>query len=346
MRRRARLLTGALALLCALDLAGQAEAPYRPYEANARELAEADAYLAANLTPLPEGWRWRERAVPRGFVRTGEAGTPGQPTVLFIPGFTGVAEQYADYYDAWRARGWRVVSLDLPGQGGSVRRAGNPEKPWSGDFGRYAGAVTPVIEAEATKGPLVVVGESFGGHVALRALAEGAPADAAVLVVPALDAQTLDVPRRLALGTAHVAKALGFGDAYAAGTGPWAPKGGIGDGRCGDREDRLGVQGALYAHRPELRVGGPHWAWLSGLQTSGAALARPGALDDVTIPVTMIQAKDDMVVRNERAARACANMADCRLMVWGDTSHCLGVEEDTVRDRLHGVIAEAVEAAR
>ena len=37
MRRRARLLAGALVLLCALDLAGQAEAPYRPYEASAEE---------------------------------------------------------------------------------------------------------------------------------------------------------------------------------------------------------------------------------------------------------------------------------------------------------------------
>ena len=352
MRRgRGALAAGALGALCALDLAGQAERPYRPYEASAEERAAAEAYLAANLAALPDGWRWRERDVPDGRIRTGEAGPEGAPTVLFVPGFTGAAEQYAAYYAAWRARGWRVVSLDLPGQGGSARRRGNPEKPWSGDFGRYADAVAPVLAEEAARGPLVVVGESFGGHVALRALAEGARADAMVLVVPALDARTGEVPRALALGTAHAARAFGFGDAYAAGSGPWTPgafpgaREGGATGRCGDRMDRIGNQAALYALRPELRVSGPSWGWLAGLQASGARLARPGALDAVTIPVWMVQSGRDQVVRNGRARAACGRMPDCTLMVWDDTSHCLGVEEDEVQERLHGVIARAVAAA-
>ena len=346
--RRGWGLAAGIGALCVLNLLGQREAPYAPYAPTPEEVARADAYLAANLTPLPEGWTWRERAVPGGFVRTGEAGEPGQPTVLFVPGFTGTAEQYADYYAAWRARGWRVVSLDLPGQGGSMRRRTNPEKPWSGDFGAYAAAIRPVMEEEAARGPLVVVGESFGGHVALRALAEGAPAQAAVLVVPALDAETGDVPRMAALATAHAARVLGFGQAYAAGTGPWVPGWEAAQfaGRCGDREDRIHVQTALYTREPGLRVGGPSWAWLSGLQRSGARLARPGALDEVTIPVTMVQSGQDKVIRNGRASAACGHMTDCTRLVWDDTSHCLGVEERDIQDRLHGVIADAVAKAR
>ena len=358
--RRALVLAGVLALLCGLDLIGQREGRYEAYAATPDELAAGEAYLAANLAPLPDGWRWRERAVPGGFVRTGEAGPQetgeevGAPTVLFVPGFTGTAEQYADYYAAWTARGWRVVSLDLPGQGGSMRRPhvpgerGNPELPWSDDFGRYADAIAPVLAEEAARGPLVVVGESFGGHVVLRALAEGADADAAVLVVPALDAETNDVPRALALGVAHAAKALGFGGTYAAGTGPWAPGAGLGDGevgRCGDRMDRLGIQAALYAREPGLRVSGPSWGWLAGLQSSGAALAEPRAAARVRLPVFMVQSGQDQVVRNGRAAAACEAMADCALMVWDDTSHCLGVEEQVIQDRLHEVIAQAVERA-
>ena len=352
--RRGAILAGIVLLACVIDLLGQRPGDYRPYEASEAQLAEGDAYLAVNLAPLPDGWTWARRAVPGGYVRTGEAGVPGAPTVLFVPGFTGTAEQYADYYAAWRARGWRVVSLDLPGQGGSMRRPhvpgewGNPELPWSDDFGAYADAIAPVLTEEAARGPLVVVGESFGGHVVLRALAEGAHADAAVLVVPALDAETNDVPRALALGVAHTAKALGFGGAYAAGTGPWAPGAGLGDGkvgRCGDRMDRLGVQAALYAREPSLRVSGPNWGWLAGLQASGARLAKPDAMASVTLPVLMVQSGQDQVVRNERAAAACAAMSACMRMVWDDTSHCLGVEEQEIQDRLHGVIERAVAAA-
>ena len=345
--RRGAWLTGGLGALCAIELASQAEAPYAPTRVGEADRARADAVLAANLAPLPAGWRWRERAVPGGFVRTGEAGPEGAPTVLYVPGFTGAAEQYADYYAAWRARGWRVVSLDLPGQGGSVRRRGNPEKPWSDDFGDYAAAIAPVFAEEAAKGPLVVVGESFGGHVVLRALAEGAAADAAVLVVPALDAETGDVPRPLALGAAHAARALGFGDAYAAGMGPWTPAwlDGEPDGVCGDRLDRLDNHTAFYVRHPEMRVSGPSWGWLAGLQASGARLARPGALDAVTVPVLMVQSGQDRLVRNARGATACSNMADCRLLVWDDTSHCLGVEEDEIQERLHDTIARSFEAA-
>jgi lysophospholipase len=350
--RRGAVLAGALALVCILDLAGQAEGAYAPTVPSAETVARSEAYLAANLAPLPEGWRWERRAVPEalgedGFVRVGSAGRVGAPTVLFVPGFTGTAEQYADYYADWRARGWRVVSLDLPGQGGSSRGPGNPELPWPADFGRYAAAVRTVLDEEAAKGPLVVVGESFGGHVSLRALAEGAQADAAVLVVPALDANLDGRPRALTLAVAHGLTALGFGDAYVPETGPWqadwapAAAGGF-TGSCGDRADRIYVQAALYALRPELRVSGPSWGWLAGMQASGAALARPGALDAVTIPVRMVQSADDRIIENGRASEACENMADCELMVWDDTSHCLGVEEDEVRDRLHGLIAEAM----
>ena len=361
MPRRGAVAAGAVALACAVELLSQRPASYAAYVATPDELARAEAYLAANLAPLPDRWRWRDRAVPGGFVRTGEAGERGAPTVLFVPGFTGTAEQYADYYAAWTARGWRVVALDLPGQGGSMRRPhvpgewGNPELPWSDDFGAYAEAIAPVLAEEAARGPLVVVGESFGGHVVLRALAEAEEhlADAAVLVVPALDAETNDVPRALALGTAHAARALGFGGAYAAGTGPWAPGAGIaaaadgaeGPGRCGDRADRLGLQSALYAREPGLRVSGPSWGWLAGLQASGARLARPGVAGRVRLPVFMVQSGQDRVVRNGRASAACDAMADCERMVWDDTSHCLGVEEQEIQDRLHGVIARAMARA-
>mgnify|MGYP001226536436 CR=1 FL=1 len=84
----------------------------------------------------------------------------------FVRGEGGLAE-------ALRALGWRVVAFDFRGHGGSAT-------PDGGDWGydelvRFdLPAVAACVRARAEDLPVIVVGHSLGGHVALAGLATGA----------------------------------------------------------------------------------------------------------------------------------------------------------------------------
>ena len=344
--RLGALAAGGLTLLGAAELATQAR-PYAPAVVAEADRARAQAYLDANLAPLPDGWAWETVEGEDARLRLGHAGLTGADgVILFVPGFTSTAEIYAETYADWRAAGFGVASLDLPGQGRSERRPGDPEKPWAGRFGGpalygYGRAVRDGVRALAamTDAPIVLVGESLGGHAALRAAADhDLPIEALVLEVPGIEAT---LPRGTETVTGLLAR-LGYRDAYGPGQSRWtrtvfdAP---YDIARCGDRDDRRFILGALYAVDPTYRVGGATNGWVRDFQASGRQLREPGALDRVDVPVLTILAGRDVIVENDAAEEACANMADCRIAVIEEASHCLPAEDEAVRAEAARLVA-------
>jgi pimeloyl-ACP methyl ester carboxylesterase len=94
----------------------------------------------------------------------------GPPTVLALHGW---ARDHSDF-DAMFGGRLDGIALDLPGFGATPP----PDEPWGSP--EYAKAVLPVLSEMAT--PVVVVGHSFGGRVAVH-LAQRAKADIRALVL-------------------------------------------------------------------------------------------------------------------------------------------------------------------
>ena len=348
---------GALGVLAALDLALSvltSAPPYAPAVVAEADRERARAYLAANLAPLPEGWAWTEVRGEDARLRMGHAGLADAPAIiLVVPGYTSTAELYAETYADWRAAGYGVAALDLPGQGGSQRRSDDPEKPWADPRGgnvmhAYGRAVRDGARALAamTDAPIVLVGESLGGHAALRAAADHElPISALVLEVPGIEAV---LPRGTEAVTGLLAR-LGHRDAYGPGQGRWART--VWDApydaaRCGDRDERRFMLGAMYAVDPGLRVGGASNGWVQDFQASGRQLREPGALDRVTVPVLTILAGRDVIVENDAAREACAALADCRAVTIEEATHCLPAEDEAVRAEAARLVAEAARRVR
>ncbi|MBU6267467.1 MAG: alpha/beta hydrolase, partial [Sphingomonadales bacterium] len=133
-------------------------------------------------------------------------------SLLFLPGRGDCYEKYLEALGEWRAAGWHVTALDWRGQAGSGRAGADDNVGHIDDFATWIGDLRAFWAQwqGATPGPHVLVAHSMGGHLALRALAEGAvtPA-AAVLVAPMLGLHGLGLPTGVLLRVARMMAALG-----------------------------------------------------------------------------------------------------------------------------------------
>src|SRR6478672_9437181 len=94
----------------------------------------------------------------------GVAGGDGPSRVLALPGWMHTVRDYDGVFAALPA-GTATVALDLPGFGGAT-----PEPPSPLGSDGYAELIAPVLTRpdEGVEPPVVLVGHSFGGRVALH----------------------------------------------------------------------------------------------------------------------------------------------------------------------------------
>lgn len=297
---------------------------------------------------MPPGWEFEPILFGDDeYLRLGYA-SPDQPkaTILFVPGYTSSPELASDFLNHWYGLGYEVASVDLPGQGESVRRDDDYQKPYTGDFAHFGRAVataTSYLEAvRQSYGPLIVAGDSFGGHAILRAAADETltEADGLFVLVPAV-MPVLEGPKFLVKWFVNRKINQGLGAAYMAGQGPWSADdfASYDFTRCGDREDRNFKNAALYITNPNLRVGGATHEWALGFVTSGEQLMKDPELRGLTTPVTMVTAGKEVVVDNTYSEKLCTkNMPSCELIRIEEATHCLYVEDDPTQNKVHAAL--------
>ena len=142
-----------------------------------RRAIPADARLGE--WRCPDGWPLRRFDWPGS----------GRGSILFQGGRGDIIEKYLEAFGHWHAQGWSITAFDWRGQGGSGRLTRNPNVGDIDDFATYVPDLKAFWAdwAPGAPGPRVLIGHSMGGHLVLRALAEGAVnPDATVLVAPML----------------------------------------------------------------------------------------------------------------------------------------------------------------
>ncbi|SDL12987.1 alpha/beta fold hydrolase [Streptomyces indicus] len=122
---------------------------------------------------------WVERAVVRDGVRLvcRDSGGPGAP-VLLLHGLAGYAGEW-DAVARLLAADFRVVAFDQRGHGASERRPGDVSRA------AYTADAVAVVE-ELGLGPVLLVGQSLGGHTALLTAAERPELVRALVLVEAV----------------------------------------------------------------------------------------------------------------------------------------------------------------
>lgn len=311
------------------------------------------------------GQAYDRRAIPLGAVETRWRADDGHAirridwlipqgasrgSLLFMPGRGDAYEKYLEALDHWHCRGWRVTAADWRGQAGSGRLGLDAVTGHVDDFAVWIDDLAAFWAQwkASTPGPHVLVGHSMGGHLALRALAEGRiDPDAVVLSAPMLGLR----PGYLPAGLLHaVARVLaGFGDRRRP-AWKWNEKPGV---PPADRIELLTHDADRYADelwwraaRPELVMGPASWGWVERALASIRLLQCPGVLEAVTTPVLILATTADRLVEYGAIERAAQRLPHAELIRFGaEARHEILRESDAVLGQANAAIDEFLDRA-
>lgn len=274
----------------------------------------------------PDGWPLRR-------YRLGE-GARGR--MLLLGGRGDMIEKYLEVIHHWAERGWAVTAFDWRGQGGSGRLTPDPLCGHIDDFSQWTAdldAIAADWRAEGS-GPTAIVAHSMGGHLLLRALAEGmTPPDAAVTVAPMMGVHSAPLPIWMASAIAETMCALGFSARQA-----WTQKEDS-EWRRALRRKRLTHDPERYAdelwwrdHSRDVALGPPSWRWVAQALQSTRALERGKGLERIAVPLLILAARVDRLVSTPAIVRIAARIPGARLHVYGpEAAHEILRELDPVR---------------
>ncbi len=290
----------------------------------------------------PDGWPLRR-------YRLGE-GTRGR--MLLLNGRGDMIEKYLEVIRHWADRGWAVTAFDWRGQGGSGRLTDDPLTGHVEDFGQWIADLNAFAAdwRAQGQGPSAMVGHSMGGHLMLRALAEGMPPpDAAVAVAPMLGLHTAPLPRWLAVAIAGLMCRLGFAERQA-----WTQKEDS-ERQRRMRQKRLTHDPDRYAdelwwrdHSRDIALGPPSWNWVRQALASTRMLEENPVLTRLAVPLLILATRKDALVSTPAIRRIAARIPGARLHVYGHgAAHEILRELDPLRlDALARIDAFLDEVAR
>lgn len=259
---------------------------------------------------------------------------------MFMCGRGDHYEKYLETLDHWHSRGWAVTAADWRGQGGSGRLGADALTGHVSDFAIWIEDLAAFWREWALEqsGPLVLAGHSMGGHLVLRAVADGALApvpDALVLSAPMLDMFPDKVP--LAIRRAVAAIMCRIGDPRRE-AWKWSEK--PGEFRR-ERQlllthdaDRYADESWWREQRPELKMGPGSWGWVRAALQSVAWIESAHYLEAVDVPTLLLGTDADKLVSPDAIRRAARRMPDAELFMFGDeAAHEFLREVDPVRDQ-------------
>ncbi|MFE0756443.1 alpha/beta fold hydrolase [Inquilinus sp. NPDC058860] len=276
-------------------------------------------------TPDGARLRWAVWPEPEGRVRG---------TVLILNGRSEFIEKYRETAGELIARGFRVFGFDWRGQGLSSRTPTGDETGHYDSFDplvRDAALLIDQVVRPAGEGPLILLGHSMGGHLALRLLA-GRPnlAAGAILTAPMVMPIAQSYARQAARLLSSMAASFGRGRRYALGEGAYDSERLLDPRRLLSSDPvRNRIQADWFRDHPDYRVSGITWGWLAAAFRSSAAITREAP--SIGVPVLMLLAGQERLVDNAASRRVAQRMPQCRVSVYPDARHEILMERDDIR---------------
>ena len=260
-------------------------------------------------------------------------------TVVLLTGRSEFLEKYKEIVNRLNQRHLDVISLDWRGQGLSSRLLPNPHKGYVATFDDYLNDLKEiyikVLKPQIDRVPLMFMGHSMGGHLALR-FAHDCPeeVDRLILTAPMLGINFKPLPGFLVRWLTFIMTVSGNADKYAPGCKDYRidDQKFQGNKLTSDPERFLDHINAVKEN-PDLALGGVTYGWLRAAFESIDLVRSPGYTEAIKIPLMMAVAGNDRVVPLCAQEEICSKIICCRLLVVENARHEILKETDEIQSQ-------------
>lgn len=259
-------------------------------------------------------------------------------SLLFMPGRGDVYEKWLESLGQWHDAGWNVSAADWRGQGYSGRLGCDALTGHIPDFAVWVDDYAAMWAdwSSQSPGPHVAVAHSMGGHIVLRAVAEGkVRPDAIVLSAPMLGLHPTWLPSSFLHLVARTIANMGD-PRRAAWSGSEKPEiiPHVRSRLLTHDLSRYGDEEWWRHERPAIEMGAASWGWIERALASIRYLETPGVIERIDVSVLVLATHADGLVSWPAIRRAAARLPRCELVVFGkECRHEILREADPVRDR-------------
>ncbi len=274
--------------------------------------------------PTPDGGRMRYKFWP-GAIST-VSRTP--KTVILMQGRASFMEKFSTVIHQLQSSGYHVWSFDWRGQGLSSRLINDTRKGYIDSYETYIGDFKLLLQnviLPKVRGPLMILGQSMGCHIALRFL-ERHPGifDSAFLTAPMLELNTGGYAPSVAKIFVKTACKLGFSTSFVPGHSGYDPAKEPFEGNLLTHDRKSFIEHRdLQRKNPLLSVGGVTFSWAHATFESMAYLNTPERLGKIDIPVYVLLAGEESVVSNVNAPTLLSWLPRCTYKVYAGARHQL-----------------------
>jgi len=300
--------------------------------------------------PTEAYWTTRSGAALR-YAHWQTAKSTKQGSLLFLNGRTEFIEKAIETYAVLIRSGLDLWTLDWRGQGMSERALADPQKGHVDDYQTYLDDldqfVREVTDLPERKGKTLMLAHSMGGHIGLRYLHDYPDLfDKAVFLAPMIN---ISVNRASLRAINRFINLLGFGEAYALGTGRFRPiyenpddpndNGTIENYRALlsryedlSRDPRTRAEIERYVRDNQaLALGGPTSAWLDATFRSINMTLEPGYPESIQTPTLLIGGGRDRTVVTSDQERLAERLPHGDFRVVKNGAHELLMECSIIR---------------
>lgn len=255
-------------------------------------------------------------------------------SVLLSTGRTETIEKYLEVVGELLERGYSVLVHDWRGQGLSDRLLPDRLRGHAVGFNDFVADFESLVGAfdDQLPHPRIAMAHSMGGCLVMLALAHGERRfEGAILSSPMLGVRTGAPPYWLARALTWVMSKAGLGGGYVLfnATDPYSATF-EGDRMTHDRARHDRSQAQILASR-DLALGNVTWSWAASAFDAVEWLQRAPAVEEITIPVTIVAAGQDTLVDSAAAKAIAGRLPHGRFVEIPGAYHEILMETDDIR---------------
>lgn len=257
-------------------------------------------------------------------------------TLVILPGRTEPALKYAEMIYDLKNHGFNIYILDHQGQGASERILKDTHKGYVRKFSNYvqdfSNWMNEVVIPETNNQERFLVGHSMGGTIgALYLSKEASIFKKAILSAPMLEVNTAPYKETVARILSGALSLAGQATKYAPDRGPYIPENDTFiKNEVTHSEMRFNLAKEIFVKNPQLVLGGPTNRWVN--QSLKATKKIDKLASEIKIPILLLQAGKDLIVKPTRQTDFCHKALDCKLIPMPEAYHEILQETDVIRD--------------